>query len=178
MSKGRIALIAGAALLAAGIGFLAGYWPLGKNSQPDSAAVASQALLAASLKDLDGKPQPLSQWKGKVLIVNFWATWCPPCREEIPEFIKFQEKYRAKGVQFVGIAIDQKDKVQAFADEIGINYPTLLGELDAIELSRQAGNHMGGLPFTVILDRQGSVIATKVGGLDQSKLEKLIKPLL
>src|SRR5574337_1673050 len=85
------------------------------------------ALLDLALPDLAGKEQPLAQWRGKVLVVNFWATWCAPCREEMPEFIKAQSEYGAKGLQFVGIAVDQADKTEQFAKEIGLNYPTLVG---------------------------------------------------
>lgn len=143
-------------------------------AQPDAAT----ALLEARFNDLHGTTQPLSQWRGKIIIVNFWATWCPPCREEIPEFIKTQEQYGKQGVIFVGIAIDQKDKVQAFADEMGINYPILLGELEAIDLAKRAGNRLGGLPYTAIIDRNGKMVASEIGGLNREKLNTLIKPLL
>lgn len=144
------------------------------SAQPDAAA----SLFDARFNDLNGNLQPLSQWRGKIIVVNFWATWCPPCREEIPEFIKMQEKYGKQGLVFVGIAIDQKDKVQAYADEMGINYPILLGELEAIDLAKRAGNRLGGLPYTAIIDRNGKMVASEIGGLTQAKLETLIKPLL
>ena len=112
------------------------------------------------------------------MIVNFWATWCPPCRKEIPEFIKLQEKYGQQGLIFIGIAIDQKDKVQAYSDEMGVNYPILLGELEAIELSKRAGNRLSGLPYTAIIDRSGKIVGSEVGGLTEAKLDALIKPLL
>lgn len=172
----RLLLIGGVVLLAAAIGFGVGYREMQR--PPDSIELAAQAIYSTTLNDLDGKAQSLAQWKGKVLVVNFWATWCPPCREEIPGFIKFQEKYRLNGVQFVGIAIDDRDKVRAFATEVGINYPSLLGDFSAIELSRTSGNHLGGLPFTAILDRNGALVATKVGELSADKLEAAIKPLL
>lgn len=148
--------------------------PAAVAAQPDAAA----ALFEARFKDLNGNEQALSQWRGKVLIVNFWATWCPPCREEIPAFIKLQDIYGKQGLTFVGIAIDQKDKVQAYADEMGINYPVLMGELEAIDLAKRAGNRLGGLPYTVIIDRNGKIAAGEIGGLTQAKLEALIKPLL
>lgn len=112
------------------------------------------------------------------MIVNFWATWCPPCLEEIPQFIKVQEKYRSRGLVFVGVAVDKKDAVRAYAKEVGINYPVLMGGLDAMELSRKAGNHAGVLPFTLIVDRNGKIIASEYGGLTQDKLEPIIGSLL
>lgn len=142
--------------------------------QPGAAAAISQA----SFYDLHEKVQPLAQWQGKVMVVNFWATWCPPCIAEIPEFIKFQKQYAKQGVQFVGIAIDQKSKVQAFAEEKGMNYPVLLGDLAGIDLARRIGNAQGGLPYTVIVDRSGKIVTTQLGTLSPENLEAIIKPLL
>lgn len=144
----------------------------------DSRPISADVLFKASFDDMEGKPQALAQWRGKVMVVNFWATWCPPCRAEMPEFVKLQEKYKENGLIFVGIAIDQKDKVIAFADEIGVNYPVLLGELGAVELTRKFGNRLGGLPYTVVVDRSGHIAATEMGELSQAKLEPLIKSLL
>ena len=84
-------------------------------------------ILATTLPDLQGKSQSVSQWKGKVLVVNFWATWCEPCRREMPEFIELQDELRDQGLLFIGIALDQKNKVQQYSKEIGVNYPILLG---------------------------------------------------
>jgi thiol-disulfide isomerase/thioredoxin len=103
-----------------------------------------------SLPDLDGKEQALGQWKGKVLIVNFWATWCVPCREEMPEFVKLQKEFGDRGVQFVGIAVDDPAKVRQFAAELGLNYPALIGGYGAIELSKSLGNRVGALPYTLV----------------------------
>lgn len=139
---------------------------------------SAEAVMAARLVDLEGRPQPLGQWRGKVLVVNFWATWCAPCREEIPGFVRLQEKHGSRGVQFVGIAIDRRDPVQAFAREFGINYPILLGGIDMVELSRQAGNRVGALPFTVILDRNGQIVGRELGGVKEAKLDALLQALL
>ena len=110
--------------------------------------------------------------------MNFWATWCEPCRKEIPIFVQMQEKYAAKGLQFVGISIDQADKTSEFARNFSINYPNLIGTFDAVEVSRLAGNKRGVLPYTVILDRKGQIAATELGGVTQEKLEALLRPLL
>jgi thiol-disulfide isomerase/thioredoxin len=163
------ALAAGALLYSGGRG--------GAQTAVATAAAAS-SLMTARLPDLDGKPRALEQWRGKVLVVNFWATWCAPCREEIPAFIKVQERYAAKGLQVIGIAVDQKDKVDPYAAEMKINYPILIGDLEAIDLAREAGNRLGGLPYTVLFDRQGKAIHSQLGGIDEAKLEALVKPLL
>lgn len=184
MMKKNLTLIL-IALAALGGGYLGGaYYVYQRDqAQPDAAKAlngdaASTALFKAGFSDLAGIRQPLSKWRGKVLVVNFWATWCPPCREEIPEFVKLQTKYGAQGLQFVGIAIDETAKVQAFSDQMGINYPVLVGDLDAVALSQATGNRLGGLPYTVIVDRSGKIAATELGGLSTTKLEATLKPLL
>jgi thiol-disulfide isomerase/thioredoxin len=138
----------------------------------------SDAIFKARITDLAGVRQPLEQWRGKILIVNFWATWCPPCRQEIPEFIALQKQYGSQGVQFVGIALDEKAKIQSFVDEVGINYPILVGDLEAVALAQASGNRMGGLPYTVIIDQAGHVVATEMGALSNEKLTTIITPLL
>lgn len=143
-------------------------------SQP---AVTPPALLDTPLEALEGGRKPLAAWKGKVMVVNFWATWCGPCRKEIPEFIRMQQSLGDKGLQFVGIAIDEKDKVAAYVREIGINYPVLVGELDAVEMSRSLGNDLGGLPFTIVIDRSGKVVHTVLGATTEAKLGPVVQAL-
>jgi thiol-disulfide isomerase/thioredoxin len=162
------------ALLAAAAGIGYQQWRMKASPEPG----ATQALTAARFPDLAGQAQGLEQWRGKVLVVNFWATWCAPCREEIPAFVKLQEKYGAKGLQFVGIAIDQASKVQPFASEFGMNFPVLIGSADAIELTRRLGNKAGVLPFTVILTRDGRVAATEIGAAKEARLEPFLASLL
>ena len=134
-------------------------------------------LLAATLPDLRGERQAMAQWKGNVLVVNFWATWCPPCLKEIPEFIRMQEALRDRRVQFVGIAIDDPHKVADFAAKMGINYPVLMAETEGISLARAAGNRLGGLPFTVVIDRQGKTARIELGTLDEAKLLPVLQAL-
>ncbi len=135
-------------------------------------------LMAASFPDLQGRNRSLAEWRGSVLVVNFWATWCPPCLKEIPDFIRMQEKLKARGVQFVGIAADQPDKVRQFAAKYRMNYPVLLADMAVVEIAKQAGNQAGGLPFTVILDREGKWVSSESGILDEKRLNSLVEPLL
>jgi thiol-disulfide isomerase/thioredoxin len=179
MSKTQLLLAAAGAVVA----LAAVYFAVPKQSEQVASQTAAQEIsaepvFAASFRDLDDKLQPLKQWRGKVVVLNFWAPWCPPCREEMPDFIKLQDKYRERGLVFIGVALDEKIKVQAFADEIGVNYPILLGEMEAVDLARKIGNRLGGLPFTVVIDRNGKIIASEVGGLTMTKLEKIVLPLL
>lgn len=138
----------------------------------------AKAIFAANLPDLQGENQTVSQWLGNVIVVNFWATWCTPCREEIPEFIETQEKFRDQGLVFVGIAIDQADKVKMFSQEFGINYPVLVGSLNTWSLLEAAGNHQSALPYTVVINRSGEIVETYLGRVNQKKLEKMVIPLL
>jgi thiol-disulfide isomerase/thioredoxin len=174
MKRSRQLLVAGAvAVAAAAAGYAVNSW-----WRTGSQAGVAAELMSARLTDLQGNPLALEQWRGRVLVVNFWATWCTPCREEIPLFIRFQEKHGGNGLQFVGIAIDQRDKVQSFAQEFGMNYPILLGGMDSVELSRRAGNRLGALPFTVIIDRGGKIVSVELGVVKESKLESLVRSLL
>ena len=136
------------------------------------------ALFGVALPDTEGREQPLSQWKGKVLVVNFWATWCVPCREEMPEFVRAQKEFGDRGLQFVGIAIDEPGKVKEFARELGLNYPALIGGFGGIELSKTQGNRLGALPFTVIIDRAGRVVHTQLGPIKEASLRSIIGQLL
>lgn len=163
-----------AAAVALGLGAYAGRRAL----TPSVDASAASALLALTLPDLDGKPQSFDQWRGRVLVVNFWATWCAPCREEMPGFVRAQREWAGRGLQLVGIATDEEAKVREFVAEIGVNYPTLMGGYGAIELSRTLGNRIGALPFTVILDRAGRIVHTQLGPLKEGQLHDIVGNLL
>jgi thiol-disulfide isomerase/thioredoxin len=162
------------AALAAVAGFGYHYWRIAGAPH----AAAGEALRTVRFADLGGAAQSLEQWGGKVVVVNFWATWCAPCREEIPIFVKLQEKYGSRGLQFVGIAIDQPSKVGPFASELGMNFPILLGGAEAIDLTRKLGNKASVLPFTVILARDGRITATHTGAVKEGSFESLVASLL
>ncbi|MGE0485036.1 MAG: TlpA family protein disulfide reductase [Gammaproteobacteria bacterium] len=111
----------------------------------------------------DGSTHRLDEWAGKVLVVNFWATWCPPCLREIPAFIDLQARHGAAGLQFVGIALDQAEPVAAFVAGKGVNYPVLVGDQNVVRFMQALGNQIGGLPYTVVFDRAGEVVLTRQG---------------
>jgi len=140
--------------------------------------VASAFASAAAFPDLDGKTQPLAHWKGKVVLLNFWAPWCPPCRKEIPDLIKLQAKYANRGFTVVGIAIDTADNTQAFADQLDLNYPILVGGEKGIELAKKLGNTVGVLPYSVVLNQQGQPVYTHRGEIRPTRLEKVLAPIL
>jgi len=166
----RISLyvLAGAMALSAGVGLA--IW----DRQPPDA----RELLALSLPDAQGAEQPLRQWRGKVLVVNFWATWCGPCRDEMPEFVKAQRDLGPRGLQVVGIAIDQPDKVVRFAKDLDLNYPALIAGYEAMEVAKPLGDRLLALPFTVVLDRQGKVAHTQLGPMKPAQLRKIVGDLL
>lgn len=139
---------------------------------------AAETLYAMTLPDLNNQSQSLHQWRGKVMVVNFWATWCAPCLEEVPIFVALQDKYRDQGLVFVGISIDQMDKTREFAAKFKMNYPVLIGAFDAVEVSQQAGNSKRALPYTIVLNRKGEIVATELGGVTREKLEAVLKLLL
>jgi len=136
------------------------------------------ALENARFVDLQGAPRALIEWRGKIVIANFWATWCAPCLEEIPLLVATRRSYAQKKIEVVGIAIDQAAKVEQFAAKMQIDYPILLAESQGLDLIRTLGNRSGGLPFTVFLDRAGRPASTKIGVLRPPELEATLATLL
>lgn len=166
--------LAGIGLLAALAGtslFLAGRHAAPPVIESGPVDATPAAIQAAAFADADGTPRTLAQFSGKVVVVNFWATWCAPCREEMPGFVKLQSRWQARGVQFVGLAQDDAVKVAAFGRELGINYPLWLGGAEVMALSRRLGNRLGVLPHTVLLDTQGRVVESRIGIYQEDALE-------
>jgi peroxiredoxin len=137
-------------------------------SPPADTAVA--ALMQVSMKDSAGQQRKMSEWQGKVLLLNFWATWCPPCVSEMPELVALQNEWAGKNLQVVGIGIDSPSNIREFAAKHQITYPLLLGGLEGTELSRQFGNQSGGLPFTLLIAPDGSVRQAYMGRLNMEKV--------
>ncbi len=174
MGKGVVVL---ALLLLVGVGL--GIWGISEDDgRIQLVGAGVERLPAFTFNDLEGKSRQSSEWKGKLLVVNFWATWCPPCLKEMPLFIEFQERYREQGVQFVGIAIDDLQMVQDFYDVYDINFPVVIGGVDGTKLANRMGNRFGLLPFTVIFDRDGKRHYVHSGEMDKATLEAQLLPLM
>lgn len=176
---------AGALLIAVFLGLGALY--VGLNwSKPNAPAVRLEPAQAMSsgvffttrFPDLANKSRALGEWQGKVLVLNFWATWCEPCREEIPAFVRLQEKFGANGVQFIGLALDERDKADAFSQQFKVNYPILIGDETATEFGRRLGNSSGGVPFTVVIDRAGKIASRHIGPVREAELAGILGKVL
>ncbi len=166
-------ILSGLAAMAAGL------WLYQSVLAPARASAAALATLQSrSFSDLTDTNRTLLDWQGKVRVVNFWATWCEPCREEIPALQRVQAKFAESGLETIGISIDHADKVQQFARNMAITYPLLLGDASVIDLARALGNRAGGLPFTLVIDAQGKLLASKLGGITEAQLTEILLPVL
>lgn len=137
------------------------------------------AELQTAFPDLDGKPHLMGEWKGKILIVNFWASWCPPCVEEMPEFVKLQQELGPKGVQFVGILVDDEaDAARAFLKAVPVNYPILNGSIGGRAWATKLGNRAEVLPFSVVFGANGEVVHTEIGRFSRDEVLGRVGALL
>lgn len=139
---------------------------------PAASADPVAALLGQSLNDSAGKPQSLAQWKGKPLLVNFWAPWCGPCVREMPELSTLAGELKAKNINVVGIGIDTPTNIAEFMGKYKIAYPIYIGGMDATDLSRQLGNPTGGLPYSVLIGADGKILKSYQGILKFDELRR------
>ena len=129
---------------------------------------------AFTLPDLEGEDREFSEWEGTHRLINFWATWCAPCRREIPMLKAFQEEHGEAGFQILGIAVDYPDMVVPFAEETDFNYPILTGQQDAMAVAESSGIEFIGMPFTMIVARDGELLGAYLGELHQSHLDDIV----
>lgn len=181
-----------AGLIVVGIAGMAGYrLQLQQTNAPQPLPTATDAAAEDSVKAVVGQPRPgfelpdtdgnlrhIKEWDGQILAVNFWATWCEPCKVEVPEFIELQDAYRDAGVTFIGVAIDSKDNVTVFAEDFGINYPLLVGQQAAIDAARDYGNRAGALPYTVFVEPDGEIVYAHHGRIHQADVEEILTVML
>jgi thiol-disulfide isomerase/thioredoxin len=170
---GFIALLAGALFFAARL-------PV-NGPQPSPAAIdavrvaapAGPVYPAFELPDLDGQPRQIDEWAGKHLLLNFWATWCAPCRREIPLLKAFQDE-QGDRYQVIGIAVDFVEPVQAYAEETGFNYPVLVGQEDAMAVAETSGIEFIGMPFTMIVTADGELLNAHIGEIHREDLDHMV----
>lgn len=136
--------------------------------------ITPSVLYSTSFVGADGKNVSLGQWQKKLLVINFWATWCAPCLEEMPIFARLQTKLGEKGVQIVGIAADSQANVVKFEKKLVVNYPLLPDEAGAIELSKRLGNRLGLLPHTIVVAPGGEVVFAKLGVVGEADFEAIL----
>lgn len=169
----KILLFSSAALIALASGFF---------TQQQLAVATEQSLAGSGLQfaypDVDGRMQNAEQWRGKLLVINFWASWCGPCLKEIPEFIALQREYADKNVQFIGIAIEDQQPVVDYLQQVKVNYPMLVAGDAGSNFARQLGNIINAVPFTVIVNAQGQVVYRQPGELSREQFIKVVEPLL
>ncbi len=165
------------------VGAVSGFAWRAFDSAPEPSVPAPVAMVKQidvipgfSYPDTEGRQRHSHEFANKVMVLNFWATWCAPCRKETPEFVALQEDFGDR-VQFIGIAIDDLEPVREFGETYNVNYPLLLGDMEAIAMSRQLGNRYEGLPFTVVATPGGKVVLRHTGGIEREQLEPLLKKL-
>jgi len=178
MKPATLAIVVATALVT---GATAGAW-IYRSRAPEPATPTAELpplklaanLPEVSLLDRDGVQRGFDHWRGQSLIVNFWATWCAPCRREMPLLERLQAENAADGFQVVGVAVDYRDKVLAYADKMKISYPLLIGEQEALDAAAAFGVEMIGLPFTVFSDARGRVIAAHIGELTAAQADVIL----
>ncbi|MEE8339909.1 MAG: TlpA disulfide reductase family protein [Xanthomonadales bacterium] len=186
----EIIIMAAVAIMAASGGYFIAMMLNPEPARQDYSPMA-EALAVNQLENVLGQPRPdfelgdingatvsAADFDGKILLLNFWATWCKPCIEEMPMLTRLQHSYAGRGVQVVGIALDDPDKAREFASELAINYPILVGSTDTVLAGRRYGNRSGMLPYSVLVGADGIIRWTWLGALDLEELEAQIKALL
>ena len=175
MNRRQLIIIVAISLLALLGGVLTSQWiyKTGLASDP-----AVKAFFANSWQTPDGKTVNTQEWQGKVLVVNFWASWCPPCVEEMPALDKLQQEFLQQNVLFVGIGIDSPSNIREFLSKTPVSYPIVIGGLDGSNLSKQLGNSQGALPYTIIINAKGKASYSKLGKISEDDIRSAIKSAL
>lgn len=167
MSRRELLALLALCAVSAAAGFGAYRWWQAR--APATAAIEVRPDL--EFRDLDGRTHKLSEWSGKLLLVNFWATWCAPCLKEIPLLVEAQTQHAARGLQIVGIAMDQAEPVREFRDRFKINYPVMVGEAEIASAMDRLGDQLGAFPFSVLIAPDGTIIARASGDLSRDELQ-------
>lgn len=154
------------------------YLVISEDEAPNLSLLSTKPLYASTWPDTEGKTQSLNQWQNKVSVINFWASWCQPCREEMPDLSAVYDKYASQGLVVLGISVENHEKMSAYADKTKVSYPLLAADMEGSDMSDNLGNYQGVLPYTVIIDASGKIVKSFAGSIDQAMLEAAILPLL
>ena len=166
MNRRQWSLIIASGILATGLGI----WIALNSNTSQVGDLAVENLLKAELRSPTGELYKTNEWRQKLLIINFWAPWCPPCVEEMPTLKKIQSTYKSKNVLFVGIGVDSPSNIREFLKKTPVDYPIVLGGLEGGDWAKSLGNPSGALPFTVLIDEKGTIKKTKLGKISEDEL--------
>lgn len=136
------------------------------------AGMSAEAFFARTFNDLDGQPVEMARWKDRIVVVNFWATWCPPCVEEMPDLQRAHDEYADRGVTVVGLGIDSPAALKRFRDQHGLSLPLFAAGAAGSELGRTLGNPSGALPYTILVDRKGRIVRSHLGQIHPAELRR------
>lgn len=180
MSRSHKLAITVTILIAGAAGIAAGWWFFGDRAGNGGTTASTDPALVPefTLPDLAGQQRSVDEWDGKALVVNFWATWCAPCREEMPLLSDVHDEYKDRGIHVIGIALDRRDAVERFAAEVPVSYPLLIAGETGFGLMDRFGASTGGLPYTVVTDRRGRIVNAHVGRVRAEDIDELLAPVL
>ena len=178
LSRNRWLALAAAAVITGALAFAGLNTAAAETAALAPASATADAMFAASFKDPGGTIQKFDNLKGKVSVVYFWATWCEPCQKEAPQLKALYEKYRDKNFTVVGIAMDNADKVKEFVAKNQLTFTVVYGGREAMQLSKDLGNSLGGIPFLVVIGRDGKIVERLTGETKDGRVEGIVAPLL
>ena len=154
----------------ASIALAAGIALASRHFSATGTGTSAEAFFAQTFNDLDGQPIAMARWKDQIVVVNFWATWCPPCVEEMPDLQRVHDQYADRGVTVVGLGIDSPAALKRFRDQHGLTLPLLAAGASGSELGRALGNPSGALPYTILVDRKGRIVQARLGQVRPAEL--------
>ena len=173
------------------VAFISGYWlntyfsfsdlSITQDLSPKTKVNRDKPYLEKKFSDLNGDLVSLKKWEAKLTVINFWGTWCPPCKEEMPLLSRLSEKFKSKNVQFIGVALDDLKAISSFLETHPVAFPILWGASDVSLFMSELGNNFGSLPFTVVIDSQDTILFTQLGEVEEEafskELEKFVKSM-
>jgi peroxiredoxin len=156
----------------AAMALAAGFTLAARHFSTGGTGTSAEAFFARTFNDLEGQPTEMARWKDRVVVLNFWATWCPPCVEEMPDLQRVHDEYADRGVTVVGLGIDSPSALKRFRDEHLLSLPLFAAGAGGSELAKALGNPSGALPYTVLVDRKGRIVQARLGQVKPAELRR------